>query len=120
MFSRGKQSYSPLRRPLALLGGPRAVEALRDRLPDPFFEIDPLEELDRVFSARPQRFRLQFFAVADDRGPSVIAEAEIQAAGAVAAIRATAESEWPPRAIGVRILDREGREIFERLRADRR
>jgi hypothetical protein len=88
--------------------------------PKPFSEIDPLDELERILAARPQRFRLQFFAVADDRGPSIVAETEIQAADASAAIRAAADADWPPRAIGLRILDHEGREIFERLRADRR
>jgi hypothetical protein len=79
-----------------------------------------LDELERILAARSQRFRLQFFAVADDRGPSIVAETEIQAADASAAIRAAAVADWPPRAIGLRILDHEGREIFERLRADRR
>jgi hypothetical protein len=75
--------------------------------------------MDRILSARPQWFRLQFFAAADDCGPSLVAETEIQAADAAAAIRATVDAEWPRRAIGVRILDREGRDIFEYLRADR-
>lgn len=88
--------------------------------PKPSSEIDPLDELERILAARPQRFRLQFFAVADDRGPSIVAETEIQAADASAAIRAAVDADWPPRAIGLRILDPEGREIFERLRADRR
>lgn len=92
----------------------------RDGSPKPFSEIDPLDELERILAARPQRFRLQFFAVADDRGPSIVAETEIQAADASAAIRAAADADWPPRAIGLRILDHEGRQIFERLRADRR
>jgi hypothetical protein len=78
-----------------------------------------LDELDRILAARPQRFRLQYFAIADDRGPSIVLETEIDAADASAAIRAAAETGWPPRAIGLRILDREGREIFERLKADR-
>jgi hypothetical protein len=109
---------------MALFGTARAAEAGvtsgRGVSIDPFYEIDPLDELERILAARPQRFRLQFFAVADDRGPSVIAETEIQAADASAAIRAAAEADWPPRAIGLRILDHEGREIFERLKADRR
>ena len=95
------------------------VTSGRDGSPKPFSEIDPLDELERILAARPQRFRLQFFAVADDRGPSIVAETEIRAADASAAIRA-ADVDWPPRAIGLRILDHEGREIFERLRADRR
>ena len=96
------------------------VTSGRNGSPKPFSEIDPLDELERILAARPQRFRLQFFAVADDRGPSIVAETEIQAADASAAIRAAADADWPPRAIGLRILDHEGREIFERLRADRR
>jgi len=87
---------------------------------EPFSEINPLDELERILGARPQRFRLQFFGVADERGPSTVCETEFEAADASAAIRASAELDWPPQAIGLRILDREGREIFERLKADRR
>ena len=116
MSNRGRRSYSHLRRPMARLG----VTSGRNGSPRPFSEIDPLDELERILAARPRRFRLQFFAVADDRGPSIVAETEIQAADASAAIRAAADADWPPRAIGLRILDHEGREIFERLRADRR
>ena len=104
--------------------GARAAEASlatgRDGSSGPSSEIDPLDELERILAARPERFRLQFFAVAGDQGPSVVAESEIQAADVSAAIRAAAEAEWPARAIGLRILDREGYEIYERLKADRR
>ena len=85
-----------------------------------FFEVDPLEELERVLAARPQRFRLQFFAVGADLGPTVLTETEIQAMDASGAIREAATTIWPPRAVGLRLLDLEGREIFERLRADLR
>ena len=85
-----------------------------------FFEVDPLDELERVLAVRPQCFRLQFFGVGPDLGPAVLAETEIQAADASGAIRAAAEAAWPPRAVGLRVLDLEGREIFERLKADRR
>jgi hypothetical protein len=108
---------------MAPLGTGRAeagVTSGRDGSPMAFSEIDPLDELERILAARPQRFRLQFFAVADDRAPSIVAETDIQAADPSAAIRAAADADWPPRAIGLRILDPEGREIFERLRADRR
>lgn len=123
MSHRGRRSYSHLRRPMAPLGTGRAEAGAtsgRARSPKPSSEIDPLDELERILAARPQRFRLQFFAVADDRGPSIVAETEIQAADASAAIRAAVDADWPPRAIGLRILDPDGREIFERLRADRR
>jgi hypothetical protein len=92
----------------------------RDGSPDLFSEIDPLDELDRILGARPQQFRLQFFAVAGHRDPAIVHETELEAADASAAIRAAVEADWPPRAIGLRILDGEGREIFERLKADRR
>ena len=120
MSNRGRRSYSHLRRPMAPGRAEDGVTSGHDGSPKPFSEIDPLDELERILAARPRRFRLQFFAVADDRGPSIVAETEIQAADASAAIRAAADADWPPRAIGLRILDHEGREIFERLRADRR
>ena len=85
-----------------------------------FFEVDPVEELERVLAARPQRFRLQFFGVGADHGPAVLTETEIQAADASVAIREAATTSWPPRAVGLRLLDLEGREIFERLKADLR
>ena len=90
------------------------------RLLEPFFEVRPLEELERILDAKLQRFRLQFFAVAGDLGPTIVAETDIRAADASDAIRTAAEAPWPPRAIGLRVLDREGREIFEQLKADRR
>lgn len=113
MSSRGRRSYSHLRRPMA------PIAPGRNRSPPPLSEIDPVAELNRILGAKPQRFQLQFFAVAGDRSPSIVLESEVEAADASAAIRASAETDWPPRAIGLRILDREGRVIFERLRADR-
>ena len=95
-------------------------EALGARPPVRFFEVDPLDELERVLAARPQRFRLQFFGVGADHGPAVLTETEIQAADASGAIREAIAANWPPRAVGLRLLDLEGREIFERLKADLR
>src|ERR1700729_2205490 len=94
--------------------------ALGARPPVRFFEVDPLDELERVLAARPQRFRLQFFGVGADHGPAVLSESEIQAADASDAIREAVTANWPPRAVGLRLLDLEGREIFERLKADLR
>jgi hypothetical protein len=96
----------------------------REDLPAPrpvrFFEVDPVDELERVLAVKPQRFRLQFVGVGADLGPAVLTETEIQALDASGAIRAAAEAAWPPRAVGLRVLDLEGREIFERLKADLR
>ncbi len=85
-----------------------------------FFEVDTLDELERVLAVRTQRFRLQFFGVGADLGPTVLTESEIHATDASVAIREAAETSWPPRAVGLRLLDLEGREIFERLKADLR
>jgi hypothetical protein len=79
-----------------------------------------LDELERILNAKPQQFRLQFFATAGDLGPTIVAETVIPALDASSAIRAAADEPWPARAIGLRILDLEGREIFEQLKADRR
>jgi hypothetical protein len=85
-----------------------------------FFEVDPLDELERVLAVRLQRFRLQFFGLGADLGPAVLTETEIEAADASSAIREAVETNWPPRAVRLRLLDLEGREIFERLKADLR
>jgi hypothetical protein len=79
-----------------------------------------LDELERVLAVRPQRFRLQFFGLGADHGPAVLTETEIQAADASSAIREAVEARWPFRAVGLRLFDLEGREIFERLKADLR
>ena len=85
-----------------------------------FFEVDPLGELERVLAVRLQRFRLQFFGLGADLESAVLAETEIQAADTSGAIRNAVAANWPPRAVGLRLLDLEGREIFERLKADLR
>ena len=85
-----------------------------------FFEVNPLDELARILAVRPQCFRLQFFGVDADHSPIVVTETEIQAPDASSAIRAAADAAWPARALGLRVLDLEGREVFERLKADLR
>jgi hypothetical protein len=90
------------------------------RGPVRFFEVDPVDELERILAVGPQRFRLQFFGVGADHGPAVLTETEIQATDASGAIREAVMANWPPRAVGLRLLDLEGREIFERLKADLR
>jgi hypothetical protein len=78
------------------------------------------DELTRIFAATTHPFRIQFVGAAPDHGPTTLKEVEVQVADVSAAIIAAASLEWPPRTIGLRILDREGREVFGRQKADRR
>lgn len=91
-----------------------------DRGVRPISDSDQIGELERTLTARPQSFRVQFMGAASNYGPTILREAEIQVADVSAAIIAVANIEWPLRTIAVRILDREGREVFSRQKADRR
>ena len=77
-------------------------------------------ELTRIFAATMHPFPIQFVAAAPDHGSTTLKEVEVQAADVSSAIIAAASLKWPPRTIGLRILDREGREVFGRQKADRR
>ena len=85
-----------------------------DRQPQPFSQAD---ELKGALALKP--FRLQFISSAQDAGPSIVTEVEIQASDASGAIAAAAKIAMPPRTIGLRILDNEGHEVFSRRRGDR-
>jgi len=86
--------------------------------PRPRSELRPTDEATLAAATHP--FRIQFVGAASDRGPTKLTEVEIQAADVPSAIVAAANIAWPPRTIGLRILDREGREVFGRQKADRR
>ena len=90
------------------------------RKPRSFSELRQADELTRVVDATTHPFRIQYVGAAPDRGPTTLKEVEIQVADVSAAIIAAASLEWPSRTIGLRILDREGREVFGRQKADRR
>ena len=62
-----------------------------------------------------QRFRVRYFG-----SSGTLYDVEITARDAAAAIRAAREAQWPQKAIGFRLIDIEGREVFEHLRADLR
>jgi hypothetical protein len=82
----------------------------------------PLPELDSptgVVSEQPRIFRIQFVCGTVDHGPMNLTEKQIQVADAPAAIIAAANIKWPPQTIGLRILDREGHEVFARQKARR-
>jgi hypothetical protein len=65
----------------------------------------------------PQPFRIQFMGVGADSTPSVLREDKIRASDVSAAIIAAAIAAWPPHTIALRILDREGHEVFGRQKA---
>jgi hypothetical protein len=67
----------------------------------------------------PQPFRIQFMGAGTDARPSILREDEIRASDVSAAIIAAAIAAWPPKTIALRILDREGHEVFGRQKAGR-
>jgi hypothetical protein len=83
-------------------------------------ECGPLVEATQMASDPPQAFRIQFVCGTGEHGPTSLTEKHIHAPDASAAIVAAANAKWPPRTIGLRILDREGREVFAREKANRR
>jgi hypothetical protein len=93
---------------------PRRIgpEAAPPTLPEP----NPPTE---IVSEQPRTFRIQFVCGTADEGPTNLTEKQIEVADAPAAIIATANLKWPPQTIGVRILDREGHEVFARQKAKR-
>jgi hypothetical protein len=78
------------------------------------------EELGRVIAAAALPFRIQFVGAAPDRRPVTLKEVEVEVADVSAAIVAAANVAWPPRTIGLRILDGAGREVFARQKVGRR
>jgi hypothetical protein len=61
------------------------------------------------------KFRVRYFG---KRG--TLHDIEISARDTTTAIRAAREVQWPPNAIGFRLVDIEGREVFEQLKSDLR
>jgi hypothetical protein len=61
------------------------------------------------------KYRVRYFGQV-----GALHDVEIAAKDTAMAIRAAREAQWPPRAIGFRIVDDQGREVCEELRAARR
>lgn len=59
-------------------------------------------------------FRVRYFASFGS-----LQDVDIAVRDTDAAIRAAREGQWPENAIGFRLIDAEGREVFEELRAER-
>lgn len=83
----------------------------------PLEDTDPLDELMRIVSeARVQPpYRIQFIGGDAERG-TVLKEKSLRASDPSEAVREASRLHWPPRAIGFRLIDRNGREVFGRDR----
>jgi hypothetical protein len=79
----------------------------------------PAEVAEAVLQTQPQWFRIQFAGAPPERGPSILKEVEIRAPDVSSAIVAAAAQAWPRGTTALRILDQEGREVFERHKAGR-
>ena len=85
--------------------------------PEPESEPEPEHQAQAAGVPTPQPFRIQFMGVGTDSRPSVLREDEIRASDVSAAIIAAAIAAWPPHTVALRILDREGHEVFGRQKA---
>jgi hypothetical protein len=85
-----------------------------------FAEGEREHQPDRASVPTPQPFRIQYIGAGADSDPSLLREVEIRASDVSAAIIAAAASAWPPKTTALRILDREGHEVFERRKGARR
>ncbi len=84
-----------------------------------FAESGPEYQPDRGDVPSSQPFRIQFIGAGLDSERSILREVEIRASDVSAAIIAAATTAWPPKTIALRILDREGHEVFGRQKAAR-
>ena len=64
-------------------------------------------------------YRLQFLGPPTERGAPMLAETTVRAANIEGAIRSADDAEWPPGAHALRLVDLDGQEVYERLKADR-
>ena len=97
----------------------REPDAPRKARPRPEPEAEPERQPTTMGVPTPQPFRIQFMGAATEFGPLILREDEIRASDVSAAIIAAAIAAWPPHTIALRILDREGHEVFGRQKAAR-
>jgi hypothetical protein len=83
-------------------------------------EPSSLDHLNSSVFGRPQQFRVQFVGATGGREPLLLKEVGIEAADVSAAVVAAASLTLPPKTTGLHILDREGRVVFARERANPR
>jgi hypothetical protein len=97
----------------------RAIEAIaqslrtsraQERLTDSRTDLHPQAD-------NSAQFRVQFVGASDDRDSLILKEVGIEAADVPTAIVAAAKIVFPPKTIGLRILDPSGRHVFMRHKA---
>jgi hypothetical protein len=81
---------------------------------------EPESQHDRNDVPRPQPFRIQYIGAGADSSQSLLREVVIRASDVSAAIIAAATGVWPPKTTALRILDRQGHEVFARKKTARR
>ncbi|MBV8112836.1 MAG: hypothetical protein JO012_24090 [Hyphomicrobiales bacterium] len=64
------------------------------------------------------KFLLQFLGETTDHSSIVLEEKEVRAANASSAVQEITNVEWPTRAISLRLIDADGRPVYERWRTD--
>jgi hypothetical protein len=60
------------------------------------------------------QYRVQFL----DGSASVVRELTADARNAVGAIALVTDIDWPPRAVSIRVLDADGREVHSKMKDD--
>ena len=70
-------------------------------------------------SLRSATYRLQFLGPPTEQGAPVLAETTVRVANIEGAIRHAADAEWPPGVHALRLVDLDGQEVYERLKAGR-
>ena len=81
--------------------------------------LDPPDQ-KRCVLAQTQSFRIQFIRYSPGRETLLLDEIQIEASDASEAIIAAACVAWPSQTRELRILDRDGRQVFERKANARR
>jgi hypothetical protein len=89
-----------------------SLEMSASPLHAPIRELDPVDELSRLVSDDTRRgYRIQFLG-AGTGGPAILEEVEVQASDVSTAMREAARTPWPPRAVGFRLVDPDGRDVL--------
>ncbi len=85
--------------------------------PDPYRSDERVRAISAA--AGPGQYRIRLVSGGTARSPEILKEVRIHASDVPQAIRQAFHIVWPPDAIGLILIDHEGREVFGRDNADR-